>query len=160
VGCVAGPQSGKPDVSGPRPEKRAMSEFELISLFNAFFDDTFSRLTDFMTGTFAMLISAFFVGAKLSRNMARLVVLLYTLFVLATAVPTLAATYRFVRVAAILKQRMVEPGSLIADIFSAFPSIYLVMPVMTIILAGCYVGTLMFFRQTRKGMAPQAGSFD
>ena len=136
-----------------------MSEFELISLFNEFFDDTFSRLTDFMTGTFAMLISTFFVGAKLSKNMARLVVLLYSLFVLATSVPRLVATFRFVKVASLLEQKMIEPGSVIGDIFPAFPSIYLVMPVMLLILVGCYIGTLAFFWQARKGSVPQAKGF-
>jgi hypothetical protein len=133
-----------------------MTEFELISLFNAFFDDTFSRLSDFMTGTFAMLISTFFVGARLSQSMVKLVIFLYTLFAVATAVPTLAATYRFIRVANLLEERMVEPGSVISQIFPAFPSFYLVMSVMTLILVGCYAGSLAFLYQTRKGKAPQA----
>lgn len=134
----------------------AMTEFELISLFNQFFDDTFSRLADFMTGTFAMLISTFFVGSRLSRNMARLVVFLYTLFVIATAVPTLAATYRFVQAGSLLQEKMTEPGSVIGEIFPTFPSLYVVMPVMTVILVGCYAGALAFLFQTRKGLAPQA----
>ena len=133
-----------------------MTEFELISLFNAFFDDTFSRLSDFMTGTFAMLISTFFVGARLSQSMVKLVIFLYTLFAVATAVPTLAATYRFIRVANLLEERMVEPDSVISQIFPAFPSFYLVMSVMTLILVGCYAGSLAFLYQTRKGKAPQA----
>ena len=33
-----------------------MSEFELLTLFNEYFDATFARLNDFMAGTFAMLI--------------------------------------------------------------------------------------------------------
>lgn len=131
-----------------------MTEFELISLFNQFFDDTFSRLTDFMTGTFAMIISTFFVGARLSRNMTGLIVFLYTLFVMATAVPTLAATYRFVQVAALLKERMTEPGSVISQIFPTFPSLYVVMSVMTVILIGSYTGALAFLYQTRKGLVP------
>lgn len=133
-----------------------MTEFELITLFNEFFDDTFSRLVDFMTGTFAMLISTFFVGSKLSKNMARLVVSLYTLFAIATTVPTLAATYRFVRVATLLKERTSDPESLVSQIFVSFPNSYVVMPVMALILIGCYAGTLAFFLQTRKGSAPQA----
>lgn len=133
-----------------------MTEFELISLFNAFFDDTFSRLADFMTGTFAMLISAFFAGAKLSRNMARLLIFLYSLFSMATAVPTLAASYRFTQAAELLGEMGQEPGSVISQIFPSLPSPYLVMPVMTLILVGAYVGTLAFFLQARKGRAPSA----
>ena len=128
-----------------------MTKFELISLFNEFFDGTFSRLADFMTGTFAMVISTFFVGAKLSSRMAKLVVLLYTLFAIATAVPTLAATYRFVQVAHLLKERMTAPDSMIGQIFPAFPSLYVVMPVMSLILVGCYVGALVFFVPDAQG---------
>jgi hypothetical protein len=138
----------------------AMTEFELINLFNAFFDDTFSRLADFMTGTFAMLISTYFAGAKLSRNLARLVVFLYSLFAMATAVPTLAAAFRFTQVAQLMKGRMSEPGSLIDQIFPSLPSPYLVMPVMIMILVGAYVGTLAFFYQARKGKVPQATGFN
>ena len=131
-----------------------MTEFELISLFNEFLDGAFSRLADFMAGTFAMLISAFFVGARLSRTMARLVVFLYTLFAMATAVPTLAVSYRFTKTAELLRQMSADPDSVVSDIFPALPSTWLVMPVMALILLGAYAGTLAFFAQTRKGLAP------
>jgi len=131
-----------------------MTEFELISLFNEFLNGAFSRLADFMAGTFAMLISAFFVGARLSRTMARLVVFLYTLFAMATAVPTLAVSYRFTKTAELLKAMGESPDSMIGQIFPALPSTWLVMPVMALILIGAYAGTLAFFRQTRKGLAP------
>lgn len=131
-----------------------MTEFELISLFNEFLDGAFSRLADFMAGTFAMLISAFFVGARLSRTMARLVVFLYTLFAAATAVPTLAISYRFTRTAELLREIGVDPDSMAAQIFPALPSTLLVMPTMTLILVGAYAGTLAFFWQSRKGLAP------
>ena len=130
-----------------------MTEFELISLFNEFLDGAFSRLADFMAGTFAMLISAFFVGARLSRTMARLVVFLYTLFAMATAVPTLAVSFRFTKTAELLKAMGESPDSMIGQIFPALPSTWLVMPVMALILIGAYAGTLAFFRQTRKGLA-------
>lgn len=131
-----------------------MTEYELISLFNDFLDGAFARLADFMAGTFAMLISAFFVGARLSRTMARLVVFLYTLFAVATAVPTLAVSYRFTKTAALLKAMGESPDSTVGQIFPALPSTALVMPVMTLILVGAYAGTLAFFRQARKGLTP------
>ena len=135
-----------------------MTEFELISLFNEFLNGAFSRLADFMAGTFAMLISAFFVGARLSRTMARLVVFLYTLFAMATAVPTLAVSYRFTKTAELLKAMGESPDSMIGQIFPALPSTWLVMPVMALILIGAYAGTLAFFRQTRKGLAPSGSA--
>lgn len=130
-----------------------MTEFELISLFEMFLDDAFSRLADFMAGTFAMLISAYFAGARLSRGMAGLAVFLYTLFAMATSVPTLAISYRFTKVAELLAIKGVEPDSVIPHIFPQLPSTYFVMPVMTLILVGAYAGTLAFFLQSRKGAA-------
>jgi hypothetical protein len=50
----------------------------------------------------------------------------------------------------------IEPDSVIGLIFPNFPSPYIVMPVMVLILLGAYVGTLAFFFQTRKGLAPSA----
>ena len=73
-----------------------MTDFELIYLFNEFFNTMYARLSDFMVGLFAMLLAAYFVAAKLSRSMAWLVVGLYTLFSMATIVPTVAASYRMV----------------------------------------------------------------
>ena len=131
-----------------------MTDFELISLFNSFLDGAFSRLADFMAGTFAMLISAFFVGARLSTTMARLAVFLYTLFALATAVPTLAVSYRFTKTAELLEQRAADPDSIVSQMFTQLPNTHTVMPVMTLIIVGAYVGTLAFFLQTRKGIAP------
>ena len=131
-----------------------MTDFELISLFNHFLDSTFARLAEFMAGTFAMLISAFFVGSKLSKNMARLVVFLYTLFVVAICVPTLMLSLRFTSTAQLLKERSLDPDSVVADIFLMFPNPYVVLAVMVLILGGAYAGALAFFAQTRKGAGP------
>ena len=70
-----------------------MTDFELIYLFNEFFNTMYARLNDFMVGLFAMLLAAYFAAAKLSRPMALLVADLYTLFSMATIVPTVAASY-------------------------------------------------------------------
>lgn len=104
-----------------------------------------------MAGTFAMLISAYFAGARLSAMMARLAIFLYTLFAMATSVPTLAISYRFTKVAELLAIKGVEPDSVIPHIFPQLPSTYFVMPVMTLILVGAYAGTLAFFLQSRRG---------
>ncbi len=43
-----------------------MTDFELIYLFNEFFNTMYARLNDFMVGLFAMLAASYFVAAKLS----------------------------------------------------------------------------------------------
>ncbi len=73
-----------------------MTDFELIYLFNEFFNTMYARLNDFMVGLFAMLVASYFVAAKISRTMARLVAGLYTLFSMATIVPTIGASNRMV----------------------------------------------------------------
>ena len=127
-----------------------MTEFELISLFNEFFNTLFSRLNDFMAGTGARRISAFFVGSKLSSRMAGLIVLLYSLYSMATIVPTLAAAYRLVSAGDLLKAAAVEPGSMINQLFPVLPSATLVMPTMFVLLIATYAGSLIFFSATRK----------
>ena len=73
-----------------------MTDFELIYLFNEFFNTMYARLNDFMVGLFGMLLAAYFAAAKLSRSMAWLGAGLYTLFSMVTIVPTVAASYRMV----------------------------------------------------------------
>ena len=50
-----------------------MTEFELIYLFNEFFNTAYARLNDFLVGLFAMLAAGYFAAEKLSRTMAWLV---------------------------------------------------------------------------------------
>jgi len=83
-----------------------MTDFELICLFNEFFNTMYARLNDFMVGLFAML-----AAAKLSRAMAWLVSGLYTLFSMATVVPTIAASYRMVLAAQQVKLVASQSGS-------------------------------------------------
>ena len=127
-----------------------MTEFELISLFNEFFNTAYARLNDFMAGTFALLISAFFVGPKLSSKMAGLVVFLYTLYSLATIIPTLAATNRFVSAGELLKARGADPESVANYLFPILPSKAVVMPTMSVFLIVAFAGSLMFFFAARK----------
>lgn len=90
---------------------RLMTDFELICLFNEFFNTMYARLNDFMVGLFAMLAASYFVAAKLSRAMAWLVSGLYTLFSMATVVPTIAASYRMVLAAQQVKLVASQSGS-------------------------------------------------
>ena len=127
-----------------------MTEFELVTLFNEFFDATFARLNDFMAGTFAMLIAAYFAAARLTPKMAGLVVFLYSLFSIATFVPIIMATTRFVRSAELLEEISQEPDSVVETLFPFFPSPPVVLTTMVLLLVGSYLGTLAFFIQARK----------
>jgi len=127
-----------------------MTEFELIYLFNEFFNTAFARPNDFLVGLFAMLAAAYFVAAKLSRSMAWLVVGLYTLFSMATIVPALAAIDRMVLASLQVQAAASEPGSDLTTLFSILPNRALVVPTMTVLLIAAYIGALVFFFQARK----------
>lgn len=127
-----------------------MSDYDLILLFNEFFNTTYARLNDFMTGLFAMLIAAYLVAPKLTRDMSALVVGLYVLFGLSTIVPALAATSRFVRTGAMLESAAAKPGSFLSEIVVSVPSGPIVMPVMGLLMLAAYFGALLFFFRARK----------
>ncbi len=130
-----------------------MTEFELIYLFNEFFNTMYARLNDFMVGLFAMLAASYFVAAKLSRAMAWLVAGLYTLFSMATVVPTIAASYRMVLAAQQIKVVASQSGSDLAPLISIMPTWTSVMPTMLVLLVAAYAGAMIFFFQARKDIA-------
>jgi hypothetical protein len=129
-----------------------MTDFELIYLFNEFLNTLFARLNDFMVGLFAIVVAGYFVAAKLSRTMAWLVAGLYTIFSLATIVPTVAVTDRFLRAGEMVKRAGAEPGSDLSDLIRIMPGKF-VMPVMMILLVVAYAASLIFFFQARRKKA-------
>jgi hypothetical protein len=127
-----------------------MTEFELIYLFNEFFNTTFARLNDFLVGLFAMLAASYFVAAKLSKAMAWLVAGLYSLFSLATIVPAIAATDRLVLASQQVALAAVQPGSDLAPLISILPNRAFVVPTVIFLLIVAYAGAMVFFYQARK----------
>jgi len=130
-----------------------MTDFELIYLFNELFNTMYARLNDFMVGLFAMLVASYFVAAKLSRTMARLVAGLYTLFSMATIVPTIGASNRMVLAAQQVKLVAIQSGSDLAPLISIMPTWGSVMPTMLVLLVAAYAGAMVFFFQARKDNA-------
>ena len=130
-----------------------MTDFELIYLFNEFFNTMYARLNDFMVGLFAMLVASYFAAAKLSRTMAWLVAGLYTLFSMATIVPTVAASYRMVLAAQQVKLVAAQSGSDLAPLIWIMPTWSSVMPTMLVLLVAAYTGAMVFFFQARKNNA-------
>lgn len=126
-----------------------MTNFELIYLFNELFNTMYARLNDFMVGLFAMLVASYFVAAKLSRTMARLVAGLYTLFSMATIVPTIGASNRMVLAAQQVKLVASQSGSDLAPLISIMPTWTSVMPTMLVLLVAAIPAQWCFF-QARK----------
>ena len=127
-----------------------MTEFELIFLFNEFFNTTFARLNDFLVGLFAMLAAGYFAAAKLTRTMAWLVAGLYTIFSIATIVPAVAATDRMVLASQQVSLLASQAGSDLASLISILPSRTVVLPTMVVLMVAAYAGAMVFFFQARK----------
>jgi len=127
-----------------------MTEFELIFLFNEFFNTAYARLNDFLVGLFAMLAAGYFVAGKLSRTMAWLVAGLYTIFSMATIVPAVAATDRMVLASQQVGVLAGQPGSELAALISILPSRTVVLPTMVVLMVAAYAGAMVFFFQARK----------
>ncbi len=128
-----------------------MTEFELIYLFNEFFNTTYARVNDFMVGLFGLLAAGYFAAGKLSRTMALLVAGLYTIFSMATIVPAIAATDRMILASQQVSLLASQPGSDLAALISILPNRTIVVPVMTMLLVAAYTGAMVFFFQARKG---------
>ncbi len=127
-----------------------MSDFEIVTLFNDLLNTSFARLSDFMVGLFALLITAYVAGRELSSRMAGLVILLYTLFSIATIVAAIASTHRFALAAGLVRRAGARDGSELSALFPMLPSPEVVTPVITLLLLGAYVGGLSFFLLARR----------
>ena len=133
-----------------------MTEFELIYLFNEFLNKAYARLNDFMVGLFAILAAGYFVAAKLSRSMAWLVAGLYTVFSMATIVPTVAAMDRMVLASQQVRLAAGQSESELSALISIMPPRGIVMPVMIILLVAAYAGAMVFFFQARRDVDAMA----
>jgi hypothetical protein len=127
-----------------------MTDFELIYLFNEFFNTAYARLNDFLVGLFAMVAAAYFVAAKLTRTMAWLVAALYSIFSLSTIVPAIAATDRMVLASQQVRIAASQTGSDLSALISIMPTRNIVIPIMTILMVAAYAGAMIFFFQARK----------
>ena len=127
-----------------------MSDFEIVTLFNDLLNTCFARLNDFMVGLFAMLVTAWFAAHELNRRMVMLVISLYTVFCVATIVPTLATCNRFARAGALVRDAGEQPGSNLDHIFTTLPDPGVVNLTMIFLLIGAYSGGIMFFFQARR----------
>ena len=131
-----------------------MTDFDLIYLFNEFFNTTFARLNDFMAGLFAMLVAAYFIAGRLTRTMAGLVVTLYSLFSMATIVPAIAATDRMTLAALQIRAASEVEGSELSQLISILPTREFIVPFMLVMMIAAYVSSVIFFYQMRKTKDP------
>lgn len=128
-----------------------MSDFELAYLMNEILNASSSRLIEFMTGLFAMLVASYVAGPRLSRGVARLMIVLFTMFALATIFPAVGSTARLRAIFAEIGEARAIPGSAL-DWVTMPPFIINIAPwFVAVLLTGAYAGAIAFLLQIRKG---------
>ena len=122
-----------------------MTDFEVAVLTNEFLNSLQGRIDTYLVGLFAMLMTSYFVAAKLSRLMAGLVIGLFSLYCVVLGYATYTSIWR-VRV---LVQEYTSGSN------ESFPWI-LELPgfnpalAIPVLLIGAYVGAIWFFFHARK----------
>lgn len=127
-----------------------MSDYEMLSLFNDLLNTAFARLNDFLVGLFALLVTGYMAARDLTQRMVNLVLILYTMFSIITIVPALATFNRFALAGALLEEAASRSGSVLPALFPFFPSQKLIMPMMSLLLLGAFVGGFLFFFEARR----------
>ena len=122
-----------------------MSDFEVAVLTNEFLNSLQGRIDTYLVGLFAMLVTSYFVAAKLSRLMAGLVVSLFSLYCVILGYATYTSIWR-------VKVLVRDYGSAsdksfpwILDLPGFDPAL-----AIPILLVGAYGGAIWFFFYARR----------
>ncbi len=126
-----------------------MSEYEVATLLNELFNSVLNSIETFMTALFAMLITGYLVGPKLTRGMTITVVGLFTGFSALAIFMTAAASRR---VAGIILEfdRLAAEGLDLSWIFVLPVTARIVPGAFTSLLVAAYLATLLFFFHSRR----------
>lgn len=122
-----------------------MSEFEVAVLTNDFLDSLQGRIDTYLVGLFAMLITSYFVAAKLSRLMAGLVVSLFSLYCVILGFATYTSIWRVGVLVRDYGPTSGESFPWILDLPGFDPTL-----AIPILLIGAYFGAIWFFFHARR----------
>ena len=126
-----------------------MSEYEVATLFNELFNSTLNAVETFMAALFAMLVTAHFVGAKLTRGMSITIIGLFTTFSALTIFLAFAVSRRIAGL--ILRFDYFSTQGLDLSWMYIVPgAAYVVPPMLLVMLIAAYGATLIFFIQARR----------
>lgn len=123
-----------------------MSEFESVYIINEFINSLQGRLETFVTGLFAMLVTSYFVGSKLSRLMAAGVIGLFTLFSALLGYATISAA---LRLRALAEEMQLRYSDELAWLFGSGPALDPTLPLIVLLIAA-YLAAVWFFVKARK----------
>ena len=126
-----------------------MSESEVVSLFNELFSSVLGAIETFMAALFAMLVTAYFAGPKLTRSMSITIVGLFTGF---SALAIFMAVAASRRVAGMILEfdRFTDQGLDLSWIYVLPTTARIVPSAFAGLLIAAYCATLIFFFQSRR----------
>ena len=122
-----------------------MSDFEIAVLTNEFLNSLQGRIDAYLAGLFAMLVTSYFVAAKLNRIMAGLVVSLFSLYCFILGYAAFTSIWRVTVLARNYVSTANEAFPWILDLPGFNPTV-----AIPILLFGAYGGAIWFFFYARK----------
>jgi len=126
-----------------------MSDFELAYLVNETLNAGSSRMIEFMTGLFAMLVGSYVAGPKLSRGVVWLMMVLFTMFAIATILPAVGTAARMAAIFQLVNEAQSLPGSELSWVTTP-PFNPAIFPwYVAALLSGAYAGAIVFLQQMR-----------
>lgn len=128
-----------------------MSDYEMINLFLDFYNHALGFFEMFITTLFAVLVTGYFVGPKLTRTMVVIIVGLFTMVTVVMASHVISAYSDAARLALEIVKSQGNPDSAMGWMFEGnLPESfgYLPITVAGIIVTG-YVAALVFFFHAR-----------
>ncbi len=131
-----------------------MTEYEMVDLYLGFRNSAATSFMDFITALFALLVTAYVVGQKLTRSMVVIIIILFTLFACMMLLATFESLTNMVNIASAIKLSSHDDSAL-GWMFGGIPlSLLNFAPIVTsstIIVA--YLAALIFFFLVRHHIA-------
>ena len=130
-----------------------MTEFEFVYLLNELNNTMWTHIMNFTSIIFAMLVTAYFIGPKLTKVMTWTILSLFSLGAALFAGSTLTARNDIVALASASRKTLLADQSPVPSLnmFNASDAEIMAMDIgLHVMLALAYIATLVFFMQARK----------
>ena len=130
-----------------------MTEFEFIYMINEIEDSMWMHIMNFISIMFALLVTAYFIAAKLTKVMTWALLSLFSLAAALFLGSALTARHDIVTLAYAARNTLLAESSQVPSLnmFNAQDFEILMMDIMLhVILVLAYIATLVFFLQARK----------
>ena len=132
-----------------------MTEYEMADLYMQFKNSAAVSFMDFVSVLFAVLVTGYLVGSKLTRPMVAIVVVLFTLFTLIILLVNFDALMNMVNIASKIQLASEQTSSDLTWMFKGTPAFLLnFTPILTgSVITIAYTAALVFFFHARHRMA-------